>query len=473
MSNRAVFLDRDGTLIEHYDYLTDASQVQLLPRTASALRLLKDHGYLLVLVTNQSAIARGMLTEETLFEIHNRLKELLGEKGVYLDQIYYCPFHPEGVVEKYRRESDMRKPAPGMLQLAGKEMDIDLSASWAVGDDDRDIQAGERAGCKTIQIDSHTTSSFVHRGEANPDYRAVNLQEAANLILRFSDRREHRELPVHRFYGPESEGKESEKIRASDGEPEGSRIHPTEEKPAMARGTEVVVQDSLREIASPELEPKKISVKAGPSKKPAPAKLTKSQPAVVSADQDETEWDHRFAKAVETVPEERALPFKAVSPETSRDLAKGEREEGDTSAAAAEPDDSEPDEREDFAKTVRDTEIARRKEQKKRIEESIELRDSQEEKLGEEIDEGAEGTRHLLAQILRELKALNRQQHFTEFSVSKLLAGVTQMLVILCLILSFWFVSRAEPKPASAQACLLVALVLQTLTLTLLTMHKS
>ena len=95
MSNQAVFLDRDGTLIEHYDYLTDASQVQLLPRTASALRLLKEHGYLLVLVTNQSAVARGMLTEETLFEIHDKLKVQLAEKGVYLDQIYYCPFHPD------------------------------------------------------------------------------------------------------------------------------------------------------------------------------------------------------------------------------------------------------------------------------------------------------------------------------------------------------------------------------------------
>jgi len=478
MSNQAVFLDRDGTLIEHYDYLTDASQVQLLPRTASALRLLKDHGYLLVLVTNQSVVARGMLTEETLFEIHNRLKELLGEQGVYLDQIYYCPFHPEGVVEKYRRESEMRKPSPGMLKLAAKEMDIDLGQSWTVGDDDRDIQAGERAGCKTIQIDSHTTSSFVHRGEAKPDYRAVNLQEAANLILRFSDRREHRELPAHRFYGPESEGEEAKKISESIGEPQEARIHDSEETPAVVRETEVVVKESLQEISSPELQPKQVSVKTGLRKKPAQANIRKTKPRVVAEEPVKSEPEHRFATSVESNREEPALASKAmaskrISLEESRDLTKDEREERDKNAVAAEPDDSEPDEREDFAKAVRDTEIARRKEQKKRIEESIQLRDSLEEGPGEEIDEGVEGTRRLLAQILRELKALNRQQHFTEFSVSKLLAGVTQMLVILCLILSFWFVSRAEPKPASAQACLLVALVLQTLTLTLLTMHKA
>ena len=126
MSNRAVFLDRDGTLIEHFDYLTDPQQVQLLPTVTTALRRLKEHGFYLVMVTNQSAVARGMLTEKKLLKIHDHLKQMLAKEDAYLDQIYYCPFHPEGAVEKYRCESDQRKPAPGMLNLAAREIDLDL-----------------------------------------------------------------------------------------------------------------------------------------------------------------------------------------------------------------------------------------------------------------------------------------------------------------------------------------------------------
>jgi len=184
MSNRAVFLDRDGTLVEHYDYLTDPSQVQLLGTTTAALRLLRDHGFLLVMVTNQSAVARGLVTEAKLLEIHDRLKALLSEEGAYLDQIYYCPYHPEGSVAKYRRESDLRKPSPGMLQLAARELDIDLAQSWVVGDDDRDVQAGQAARCRTILLEQRKRSEFVHRGDSEPDFLAVNLQEAANLIVR-------------------------------------------------------------------------------------------------------------------------------------------------------------------------------------------------------------------------------------------------------------------------------------------------
>jgi D-glycero-D-manno-heptose 1,7-bisphosphate phosphatase len=141
MSKRAVFFDRDGTLVEHFDYITDEKQLRLLPATVPALRLLRDRGLLLVMVTNQSVVARGMITEKKLLQIHDHLKFLLGEQGVYLDRLYYCPFHPEAVVEKYRRESPLRKPAPGMLQLAAQELDLDLSQCWMVGDDDRDIEA--------------------------------------------------------------------------------------------------------------------------------------------------------------------------------------------------------------------------------------------------------------------------------------------------------------------------------------------
>ena len=158
-----------------------------------------------------------------------------------------------------------------------------------------------------------------------------------------------------------------------------------------------------------------------------------------------------------------------MKPEVEKTLPKPP----DTEIPPPDPEESEPEEREEQAKTIRDTEIARRKEKKKLIEKSIKLRDPLENKSEEQVEESPDDTRQLLVQILRELKTFNRQQHFTEFSISKLLAGVTQMLVILCLILSFWFASGANPRPDAARNCLLVALTLQVLTLTLLTMHKS
>ena len=106
MSNRAIFLDRDGTIIEDPGYLSHPEQVNLLDGAAEALNELRAMGYKVVVVSNQSGIARGILSENDLEEIHDRLRQLLAEKGAYLDQIYYCPYHPDGVVPKYRKESD-------------------------------------------------------------------------------------------------------------------------------------------------------------------------------------------------------------------------------------------------------------------------------------------------------------------------------------------------------------------------------
>ena len=187
MSDKAIFMDRDDTLIEDPGYINDPEQVKLLDGVPDALIQLKALGYKLIIVTNQSAVAHGIVTEKVLGEIHDRLKQLLAEKNAFLDRIYYCPYHPEGVVPKYRKESNSRKPSPGMLLQAADEMDIDLSQSWCIGNSRRDIEAGLRAGCKTILIDmppSHQrqlVSSMSLEG-INPDYRAVNIKEAVNII---------------------------------------------------------------------------------------------------------------------------------------------------------------------------------------------------------------------------------------------------------------------------------------------------
>ena len=186
MPNKAIFLDRDDTLIEDPGYINHPDQVKLLDGVAEALIELKRMEYKLIVVSNQSAVAHGIVTEKVIGEIHNRLKQLLAEKGAFLDQIYYCPYHPDGAIGKYRKESDCRKPNPGMLLAAADEMDIDLSQSWSIGNSARDVEAGLRAGCKTILINrsSHhkqSEPSLLLAG-TNPHYKSVNIKEAVNII---------------------------------------------------------------------------------------------------------------------------------------------------------------------------------------------------------------------------------------------------------------------------------------------------
>lgn len=181
MSNKAVFFDRDGTLIPDPGYINHPDQVSLQDGAAEALKELQLLGYKVVVASNQSGIARGIVSEDMLDRIHERLQEVLGQKGASLDAIYYCPYHPDGVIPKYRRESDWRKPKPGMLLAAADEMEIDLAQSWMVGDSGHDIEAGRSAGCKTILIES-TRSEQGPTDKDGPDHVAVNLREAVNLI---------------------------------------------------------------------------------------------------------------------------------------------------------------------------------------------------------------------------------------------------------------------------------------------------
>ena len=150
----AVFLDRDGTLIESVPYLATPEQVRLLPGAAEAVRRFSDAGFLVVLASNQSGVARGFFDEAALSRVHKRLVEVLSAEGASLDGAYYCPYldGPEACVEIYRLDSELRKPRPGMLFQAAKELDIDLEASWMLGDSPCDAEAGQRAGCRTIHV---------------------------------------------------------------------------------------------------------------------------------------------------------------------------------------------------------------------------------------------------------------------------------------------------------------------------------
>jgi D-glycero-D-manno-heptose 1,7-bisphosphate phosphatase len=185
MANRAVFLDRDQTIIEDPGYISDPAAVKLLPGVDLAIKSLRQGGYLTVVVTNQSGIARGLLTEEALEKIHGEMRRQLAAGGAHLDAVYYCPFHPEGTVEPYAVDSDLRKPSPGMLLKAAGDLDIDLSASWMVGDGARDIEAGQRAGCRTIRVRAAAPAVSAEAEDENvqSDFTVRNLLEAAKLIL--------------------------------------------------------------------------------------------------------------------------------------------------------------------------------------------------------------------------------------------------------------------------------------------------
>jgi len=175
----AVFLDRDGTIIADDNYLSEPAQVRLLPGAAEAIRCLRAAGYLIIVVSNQSGIARGLFTEERLAEINRRMEALLAAEGAHLDAIYYCPHLPEGTVAKYARECDCRKPAPGLLLRAAREHNIDLSRSWIIGDAERDVEAGRRAGL---------TSRTILLAERRPPQTvagaiAPSLTAAAEIVL--------------------------------------------------------------------------------------------------------------------------------------------------------------------------------------------------------------------------------------------------------------------------------------------------
>lgn len=153
---KAIFLDRDGTINKYVGFLRNIDDFELLPGASDAIKRINASGYLAVVVTNQPVIARGEVTYEQLNQIHNKMETLLGKEGAYLDAIYYCPHHPhkgfEGEIPELKFDCDCRKPKPGMLIKAAEEYNIDLSQSWMIGDGENDVKAGEAASCRCIRI---------------------------------------------------------------------------------------------------------------------------------------------------------------------------------------------------------------------------------------------------------------------------------------------------------------------------------
>lgn len=163
---KAIFLDRDGTINKYVGFLRNIDDFELIDGAAEAIKLINQSGYLAIVVTNQPVIARGEVTWEQLNEIHRKMQTLLGQKGAYLDGIYICPHHPDkgfpGECPEYKIDCDCRKPKPGLLLRAAKDFNIDLSQSYMIGDDDRDVQAGENAKVKeSIKIETNLSNALL------------------------------------------------------------------------------------------------------------------------------------------------------------------------------------------------------------------------------------------------------------------------------------------------------------------------
>lgn len=182
--NKAVFLDRDGTIIEDIGYLCAPGQIKFIPGSIAAIKSLKDAGYKIVVITNQAGVARGLVTEDMLQTIDKVMHKSILSSGTHLDGIYYCPHHPEHGAFPYKRECECRKPHPGLLKKAQKDLNIDLAASFMIGDKASDIEAGQRAGVRTVFVNSGPHQDQLAKLTQQPDHLAADLRAAAAWVLK-------------------------------------------------------------------------------------------------------------------------------------------------------------------------------------------------------------------------------------------------------------------------------------------------
>lgn len=189
MKLKAVFLDKDGTIIPDIPYNVDPNKITLSESVIEGLQMLQSNGYLLVIVSNQAGIAHGYFDMEQLHALQNVLSRMCAKMGIYLDGFYYCPHHPEGVVNSFAKDCDCRKPEPGMLLLAAEQMNIDLASSWMIGDILNDVEAGNRAGCKSILVDNGNETEWEEGPMRTPEYIAKDFAGAARYILSANNKR--------------------------------------------------------------------------------------------------------------------------------------------------------------------------------------------------------------------------------------------------------------------------------------------
>ena len=179
----AVFLDKDGTVLVDDPYNVDPGRMAYAPMAFAALSRLGATGVCLVVISNQSGVARGLFAADALHGVQVKLAAMFRAAGARLDGFYWCPHHPDGVVEDYAVDCDCRKPKPGLLLRAAQELDLDLKDSWFVGDILDDVEAGNRAGCRSILLDVGNETEWRTGPGREPFCRAPDLDAAARIII--------------------------------------------------------------------------------------------------------------------------------------------------------------------------------------------------------------------------------------------------------------------------------------------------
>jgi len=192
----AIFLDRDGTLIEEVGYLQQLEDIQIYPEAFEAVKKINQSGARAIVITNQSAIARGLIREEDLEQVHRFIADAFHQRGARIDTFYHCPHHPTEGTGANTRACDCRKPEPGLLLRAAQDLQLDLGASHMIGDKLRDLEAGHRAGCQSILVKTgygqeellsldkeQASNSSSSQPLQQPDHVSVNILEAVHWIL--------------------------------------------------------------------------------------------------------------------------------------------------------------------------------------------------------------------------------------------------------------------------------------------------
>lgn len=181
---KAIFLDKDGTVVKDVPYNVDPRKIQLMPGSQEGLQLLHNAGYRLIIITNQPGLAYGYFSEEDLCVAENYIHQFMNEFGVLLAGFYYCPHKPYSIsIQDYDTICACRKPKPGLIFRAAREHDIDITCSWFVGDILNDVEAGRNAGCKTVLIDNGNETEWILSQNRMPHCKVKNLLEAARIII--------------------------------------------------------------------------------------------------------------------------------------------------------------------------------------------------------------------------------------------------------------------------------------------------
>ncbi len=367
MKRAAIFFDRDNTLIANDGYLGDPRGVSLVDGAANAIARARTLGYAVVVFSNQSGVARGMFSEEAVHAVNQRLDEMLLDENAHavIDRHEFCPYHPEATVERYRQDSDLRKPRPGMILQAERQLALDLPRSWVIGDAGRDVDAGRAAGCRTILLKNGSlpeSPDSVLASEAKPDYEVESLAEALEVIAR----------------------------------------HPAPNEPAA-------------EAAAPPEESREESTGAGPSLQAEPPVVSIPMNMDPSVPAEDAPASLVLPPSEPLVPDEPQPPLRIATEAPTAETP---------SAASTDADDDEP-----------------------------------------EIPRGRSRTEMLLGQILEELRRRHERPE-EDFSVSKLLAGVVQVLALAAMFYAYLNKSGGPGVPIA------VGIFLQVFTIALLIMGR-